>query len=468
MKKTIYSISLPLVLCALFLLAGNLSWAAEKGFRLPEYEKMVIENGLTVYLMEQHEVPLIYVNLLTPAGAVKDGKRNGLANLTADALLYGTEKLTKAQLEEQMDSLGVQYGSGAGLEAAFLVATFAAEDQDRLLAILADIITRPRFDAEVFAKRKKQILLQLEQLKERPSRLRLLYLHKLLYGNHPYGNPRRGTRAAVRGLSIDDVKSFYQSQYKPADSAIAVVGDFRIADMKKKIRKLFGAWKNPGHAPKMQEKAIPGITKPRVLLVNKENATETQIMIGSFGYKQGHPDFVPVNIINTLLGGRFTSWLNDELRISAGLTYGASSYFISYKNSGVFAVRTNTPTATTEKALDLAFEVLGRLHKPGVDSKTLESAKNYEKGQFPPQYERMSSLGRALTNMFLYGYDESFVNDFEKNVDRMDREKAGKVIGQHFPAKNHQIILIGKASAIRGIAKKYGEVVEKEMSETDF
>ncbi|MCI0471727.1 MAG: insulinase family protein, partial [Candidatus Aminicenantes bacterium] len=142
---------------------------AETIFRLPQYEKFVMKNGLTVYLMEQHEVPLVNVSAAVPAGAVKDNDKYGLAFLTAEALLFGTKSYTKSQIEEKLDFLGAFYNTGADAETANITASFAAKDMDTVMPILKEIIADPIFDEKEFDKRKKRLLLELEQEKERPE-----------------------------------------------------------------------------------------------------------------------------------------------------------------------------------------------------------------------------------------------------------------------------------------------------------
>ena len=164
--------------------------------------------------------------------------------------------------------------------------------------------------------------------------------------------------------------------------------------------------------------------------------------------------------MNTVLGGRFTSWLNDELRVNTGLTYGANSGFTPLKNGGTFRISTFTATKNTEAAIDKALEVFDRLHKTGIDEKALTSAKNYVKGQFPPNYETSGQLAGLLTTMFWYGFDESFINNFQKNVDELTVDKAKQIIAQYFPKNNLQFILVGKGEAIGKIAEKYGKVTE--------
>jgi predicted Zn-dependent peptidase len=206
----------------------------------------------------------------------------------------------------------------------------------------------------------------------------------------------------------------------------------------------------------------------RVLIVNKNDAKETTFLIGGKGINRNNSDFTEIQVINTILGDRFTSWLNEELRINSGLTYGVRSMFVPYKNLGTFFISTFTSIENTEKAIDLALKVLNRLHTTGITDKVLNSAKSYIKGQFPPDYETSGELANLLTSMAFYGFDDSYINNFEKKVDEMTVARANEIVKKYFPKENLQFTVIGKASVIKDIVKKYGEIIEKEITADGF
>lgn len=442
--------------------------ASAQTFKVPPFQKVKLKNGLTVYLMEQHEVPLINVSVVFDAGAVQDGNRYGLANMTADALLFGSSKYTKAQLEEKAEYVGASLDTYAGKEVAKLSASFAVKDQELLFDIIQDVITRPTFDQAEFDKYKQRQLLQLIQQKESPRAVVNSYFNRFVYDTHPYANPITGTPSAVSAITAADVRQFYQRTYTTDRAAIAVVGDFNTVDMKKRITNLFGNWKTQtATSPKLTEPQV-SFASNRVLLINKDDARETTFVIGGKGITQNNPDYIPVTVVNTILGGRFTSWLNDALRVNSGLTYGAGSRFGTYRSSGTFAISTFTKVSTTTQAIDLALQVLDSLHRTGIDEKALESAKNYVKADFPPRYESASELASLLTDMFSLGFDESFINNFQKNVDGLTVAKTRQIIDQYFPRNNLQFVLIGKADAIRDKVKKYGVVTEREIKAEGF
>lgn len=447
----------------LLLALTTLSASAQNNFKVPKYEKFKLKNGLTVYLMEQHEVPLINVSAVFDAGSINDGDQYGLAALTADAVVFGTQKYTKSQIEEITDYVGANLSTMAGKEGASVRSSFAVKDQDKLFDVIQQVIMYPVFDATEFDKHKQRTLLELAQAKESPRSVIGNYFNGFVFDKHPYATPTGGTKSTVDKITVQDVKKFYQGNYTSGKGAIAVVGDFKTADMKKRITALFGDWKTA--EARMIKRVVPELNfdKSRVLLVNKDDARETTFYIGGKGIPYSSPDYIPVLVVNTVLGGRFTSWLNDALRVNSGLTYGASSRFSRYKMAGTFVISTFTKNSTTVPAVDMALDVLDSLHKTGIDDKVLASAKAYVKGDFPPDYESSGALAGLLTDMFIYNFDENFINTFQAKVDGLTTAQAKSIIEQYFPKDKLQFVMVGKASEIKEHVKKYGEVSEKQI-----
>ncbi len=459
--------NLKLNLLTLLLLFSVISFAGN--FKLPAYEILKLDNGLTVYLMEQHEVPLIYVSALIPCGAIYDGDKNGLAFLTSESLLFGTKNYTKKQIEETFEFYGASISTSASTEFIKVNASFAKQDQEKLLPIFQDIILNPTFSDDEFDKRKQRLLVELDQAKESPRQVIGAYFNRFVFADNEFGNPVKGTKASVSEISSDDLLNYYKTFFDPASSAIAIAGDFDTKEMKKKMSDLFQPWiieKKSSVTPIM----IPNLdfNKNRVLLINKNDANETTFMIGGKGISRSSSDFTEIQVINTILGDRFTSWLNEELRINSGLTYGVRSAFVPYKNTGTFLVSTFTGSENTAKAIDLALQVMNRLHTTGITEKVLNSAKSYIKGQFPPDYETSGALANLLTSMFYYVFDDSYINNFEKKVDGMTVTRANEIAKKYFPKDNLQFVIVGKTSEIKDTVKKYGEITEKEITADGF
>jgi predicted Zn-dependent peptidase len=442
--------------------------AGAADFRLPAFDTVTLQNGLTVYLMERHEVPLISVRAVVKAGAVNDAKQPGLSNLTGDALLLGSKQHNKKSIDEAFDFRGARLAGGAGTESSTVQANFARADTAALLPLFAEIVQQPSFDDAELGKLRDRKVNGLKQAKEAPRNVVGNYYRAMLFGESPYAIPAGGTVSSVGALKQSDVQRYYQQYYRPDNAAIIVVGDFQAAEMRKQIESLFGAWQASGPAPAAQDNGKVRADKARVWLVNKPDAIETTFLIGGAGIARNDPDYVPLQVLNTIIGGRFTSWLNDELRVNSGLTYGARSEFATLSQTGTFAISSFTALPKTEAALALAHKTYQRLWDKGIDKATLESAKAYVKGQFPPRYETGEQLAALLGDMYASQVGREQIDNFMRDVDSLTPERAKALVDKHFPRNNLQTVLVGKAEAIRGIAAQYGDVTELQITADGF
>ena len=452
----------------IFISTGSLAAAETGGFRMPDYTTVTLENGLTVNLMPQREVPLITVNAVVRAGAVNDTTA-GLANLTANGLLLGADGKSKLEIEQMVDFLGADISASAGKEGSYVSARFMSRNRDTMLPLIRSVMLKPEFDTAEFEKLKQREIADLSRAKESPRSVISRYFDKLVFQEHPYGNASSGNSESLAKITAGDLKAFHAHFYQPANIAINIVGDFDVKEMRAEIENLFKDWKNRGSIEQPDlTAALPSLSGNRVLLVDKSDAKESTFYIGGKGISRDNPDYVGLSVINTILGGRFTSWLNDELRVNAGLTYGARSGFNAYSAAGLFRISTFTKTSTTKETIDLALKTYARLWEQGIDQATLDSAKSYVKGQFPPRYETTSDLAALLSDMYLYGFDDSFINDFEANVDGLTLETSRRLVKNYFPQQDLQFVIVGNAAEISEIAAQYGEVSKVDITAVGF
>jgi zinc protease len=437
-------------------------------FSMPAYQQMTLDNGLTIYLMPQTEVPLITVNATIRAGAVND-TTSGVAQVTAASLMLGAAGKTKLEIEQEIDFLGASLSSGAGKEGSYLSADFMAKDADIMLPLIQSILLSPDFDATEFDKLRQRDIAGLGQSKESPRAVISRYYDKLIFADHPYGNATSGNSRSLAELNVSQLRAFHKSYYQPSNTAISVVGDFDATAMKAKLQQLFAKWQDTETVTRLSLKqGLPQLDSSNVLLVDKGDAVETTFLVGGMGISRDNPDFVGLTVVNTILGGRFTSWLNDELRVNAGLTYGARSGFSAYSAAGTFRISTFTKTGTTKETIDLALKTYNRLWEQGIDQATLDSAKAYVKGQFPPKYETSGQLAGLMSDMYLYGFDDTFINEFQAKVDGLTLQESKRLIDTYFPKDNLQFVIIGNAAKIAPIAKQYGTVKQVDIKDVGF
>lgn len=437
--------------------------------KLPSYKKVKLKNGLTVLLMEQREIPIVSFSFIVKAGSTADpvGKE-GVAGLTATLLRKGTKTRTSEQLSAELDFIGGQFGAGADYDFTSGRAEFLKKDLAKGLDLFVDAMLNPTFPADEVTKLLKQSIDGAKSAKDQAAGVIGDYFAAYLYGSHPYGRPTDGDEKSLANITRDDITKFYETYYTPSNSILAVAGDFATLEMEKLLTEKFGVWSDK-KAPAMSVPAPAAFAGKKLLLVDKPDSTQTYFHIGNLGIARTNPDRVYINVINTLFGGRFTSMLNDALRVSSGLTYGARSGFDQRKAAGPFAISTYTRNETTEKAIDLALEILKRLHEKGVSESDLKSAKNYIKGQFPPRIETTDQQAALLAELEFYGLDERDINEYYSKIDAMTLADAQRIIKQYFPLDNLVFVLVGKASEIETVAKKYAPKLDtKSINQPGF
>jgi predicted Zn-dependent peptidase len=458
------SIQFALALLAAVVVAAPLS-AQDGALKLPPYKKIALKNGLTLLLMEKHSVPIISFNLVVKAGSTFDpGGKEGAASLTAGLLRKGTASRSADQISTELDFIGGLLSAGADYDSTGGSAEFLKKDLSKGLDILADVILHPGFPQDEVTKLIKQRIDGIKSAKDRAQGVIGSYFNAYLFGSHPYGRPVGGTEKSLAAISREDVTGFYQTYYTPGNAMLAVCGDFNSAEMEKLLGEKFDSWQ-PRQAPSASLPVSAPVEGKRLLLVNKPDSTQTYFRIGNTGISRTDPDRVLVGVINTLFGGRFTSMLNTELRVNSGLTYGAGSSFERRKLPGAFVISTYTSNKTTEKAIDLALDVLRRLHEKGITEEELKSAKNYIKGQFAPTIETTDQLAALMTQLEFYGLDKGEIDDYYARIDAMTLADSRRVIRQHFPLDNLVFALIGKADEIESIVRKYAPKLDKKSIE---
>jgi zinc protease len=423
--------------------------------RLPTHEKVVLKNGLTLLLMEKHGVPLVSIAAIVQTGASADpAGQEGLASTTAGLLRKGTKGRTAQQFSADLDYIGGSFGADAGEDYTSVNAEFLTKDLARGLELYCDALLRPTFPTEETEKLLAQSLDGIKTAKDSPASVILEYYKGYLYEKHPYGRSDGGTEVSLKKIQRDSVVKFYETYYAPGNTILAVAGDFNAAEMRRKLEEALGGW------PARQ---VPAISIPtpaasngrRLLLVNKVDATQTYFAIGNVGTAANDPDRVTNRVVNLIFGGQFTSMLNEALRVESGLTYMAESFFDTRKKAGPFVIFSYTRNETTAKALDVALEVLKKLHKDGISAEKLSSAKTYIKGQFPPAMETSAQLAQLIARNEFYGLNDDEVNQLEAKLDAVTPEMARQAIQKHFPGDDLVFVLIGKASEIGPSVKKY-------------
>jgi zinc protease len=443
------------ILASVFTVLACASFVCAQGIHLPPHEKIALKNGLTLLLMQKQGVPIINLYAIVKAGAAADPSgQAGLASITAGLLRKGTKSRTAQQFAADIDFIGGSFDASADSDFTAISAEFMTKDLDRGFDLFSDALLRPIFPQAEVDKLLAQSLDGVKAAKDQPDAVLGPYYMGYLFGANPYGRPEGGDDLSLKRIQRDAIVKFYEAYYTPGNTVLAVSGEFDPAAMKKKLEDILGAW-SAKTSPAVTIPAAMTVKGKRLLLIDKPDATQTYFAIGNVGTTVTDPDRVAIRVVNTVFGGRFTSLLNEALRVESGYSYGAEAEFDLRKMPGAFLIASFTKNETTVPAIDLALKVLDEFRKNGLTLDQLASAKSYIKGQFPPALETSGQLARRIALNEFYGLGDDEVNELAARIDAVTPEIARRVIDKHYPEDNLVFVLIGKASEIGPQVKKY-------------
>ena len=452
----------------LLIAAANLSAQVH----LPEYTHEVLPNGAVLDVIPRRGVPLTSLHVIVKGGAESDpAGKGGLASITADLLRRGTRARTADQFSDELDFMGASFNTRVGPQATLLSLQFLSKDTDRALDLMTDSLLRPTFpEAEV----KKALAERIEgakALKDEPSAAAAAYFQAFFFGpQHPYAHRAEGDEISLARVSRTDIAAYHSRMYAGRNLIIVAAGDFDPASMHSRLVHAFGEAPAGAAYAWLKDPAPGGAGAARVLLVDKAGASQTYFWIGNAGITRTHPDRVAVWLVNTMFGGRFTSLLNEALRVNSGLSYGARSRVDENRLTGRVALFSFTRTEDTAKAIDLALDVLKRLREQGLTAGQLASTKAFLKGMFPTErLETSDQLAAMLGEIELFGLTRSEVDSLFARIDAVTLEQANAAAKKYFGSGELVFTLLGDAAKIRDSVRKYApSMVEVPIAKPGF
>jgi zinc protease len=445
------------VLALLLALAGVAR--AHEALEVPPVTRTTLENGLRVVVAEYRELPLVELTVLVGAGAAQDPPgREGLAALTAATLTRGTKRLDALALARAIEGLGARIDAVPGTAGTIVTAEFLAKDFTAGLDLVRQVLLEPAFGRDEVRRAREEQAAGIVAALENASAVADKCYAGLLYGAHPYGRPVEGRSTTVPKLGRGDVEDFHQRWYRPNDTILVLVGDVGAAEAAARVREAFGAWRARPDAVPVRAAAPAPLATRRLLLVDKPDATQTQIRLGNVALARRDPDYLPATVANTVLGGGFTSRLIEELRVKRSLTYSAWSAFVARLGGGDFRLGTFTKGPTSAETLALALQVEGdfRIHPP--DGKALDKAKAYLRGQFPLKLESPDALAARLAEIEFQGLPQDELTTYSSRVAAVTPAEVARVAERWMPPPDRvAIVVVGKAAEIRDqLAARFG------------
>ena len=416
---------------------------------LPPIVKRTLTNGLSVWIVEMHKVPLVDVTLLVKSGAAADpAGKHGVANVTADMLDEGAGTKSALDIADAIAFLGGSLGTSSDWDSSVVRLHLPVAKLDEGLGVMGDVALRPTFAQTEFDRLKKTRLTSILQGRDNASTLANLAFAKVLFGEpHRYGAPIGGTEGTLAKLTMADLKDFHARAFQPANAQLIVVGDVTAATVLPKLEKQFGTWKNTGPVAKPTVQPTPPPGQRTVYLVNKPGAAQSQIRIGIIGVSRSTPEFFALDVLNTILGGSFTSRLNQNLREVHGYAYGASSSFSMRAMPGPFTASAGVQTDKTTESLREFFKELDAIREP-IPAGDLERGKNYQALGFPSSFETLSGMAGELTSMALYALPETFFNEYVPKIQAVTTAQAQAAAQKYIVPEKLAIVVVGDLAKI--------------------
>ena len=415
---------------------------------LPPIVTRQLANGLRLMIVEQHELPLAdFVLIIGSGGTADPAGKTGVANLTAAMLREGTTTRKSLDIADQTSFLGISLFPQASWESSTLSLHTPTAQLDSALALFADVALHPSFPANEFERIKKNRLTELLQLRDQGPAIANLVFPAILYGNaHPYGSPLIGTEATVTPLTTADLQSYYQANFKPNNATLIVVGDVNPNQVEQKISSLLGGWQR-GDVPQLTYGEPPKSSATTIYLVDKPGAAQSSFRIGAVGVPRSTKDYFALTVMNTILGGSFTSRLNQNLREARGYTYGAASRFDMRRAAGPFTASAEIVSAKSDSALLEFMKELNGIRQ-SVPGDELSRAKRYLQLQLPGNFETTQQIAAALVPVALYGLPLDYYNNYVQNIEAVTQADVARVAQQYINPGSLAIVIVGDRKTI--------------------
>jgi zinc protease len=426
-------------------------------FRFPTFHRQRLSSGLELILAPRRRAPLVEALLLLPAGGERNPtRRPGLSALTAALLDEGTAQHSGLELALELERLGASLSTGADWESGQVALSVLARDLERGLERLAEVALTPTFPAPEVERLRAQWLAELHRRRDQPAALADEAFAAELFAGSPYRHLLRGNEAALRAVARDEIEEFHAGGYRPRGSCLIVGGGFDEAQLPAIVERFFGRWRPAG--PEPPPRLDDGTERHRrVVIVDLPHATQTELRIGHPGVPRSDPDRTRLGLLNAVLGGKFTSRLNLNLRERHGYTYGVSSRFVDRRGRGPFLVAT---AVATEVAGAAAAEILGeiaRLREEPVGAEELVESRDYLSGVFPYTLQTVHGVLARLADLAVHGLPD---DHFERALEEIDATSADDLLElarRHLAPEGAAIVACGPAAQLRTRLEPFGE-----------
>jgi zinc protease len=427
----------------------------EPKLHLPTPTTFALANGVKVYLIEEHELPVVSASLVTLAGGEKNPTdKPGLASFAARLLTEGTATRSSTELANATAQIGASLGSSASMDSAAVSVSALSNNTAPAFELLSDVALHPAFKAEEVERIRKQRLVAILQEGDEPIASTLRVANHVLYGDQPYGFQAIGTTASVKAITQADLKGYWASHYGPKEAALIFAGDLTEGEARKLAEKYFGGWSN---AEVSESAALPTPPAPparKIVIVDKPGSPQTTLIAFGLGAPRNTPDHAAIEEMNSVLGGLFSSRINMNLREKNGFTYGAFSGFFFYRGGGPFYAGAQVRTDVTAPAAKELFAELNRIHTDPATPEELKLAKDSSLRSLPADFETVGNEAGLMAELFVYNLPTDYFQKLPARFEAVTAADVAKAATEYIHPDNLIVMAVGDKAKIQGDLEK--------------
>jgi zinc protease len=422
----------------------------EAPFVFPEIRRNRLENGLRIWTIEHRAVPLVSVMVLLPIGSAADpAGSHGVAAVTADLLDEGAGDLDALALHDALGRTGAQFDTEVGQDATALSLTVLEHRAARGMALLADMIVRPRLEPHDFDRVRELRVNRLIQMRDMPPALAERAFARLLYGEHPYGHMAIGTEASLGAMRPDDVSAFHTRFYAPSNTTVIVAGSASHDRLAALAEKAFGDWPIGGGAWRPEVDGVPPSPDGRLALLHRPGAAQSELRVGHVSEARSTPDYHALIALNMVLGGQFVSRLNMKLREEKGYTYGARTSFDFRRGRGPFALHASVQSDATSDAIhEILLEMAAIRGERPVTRAELELGRAALTRGYPRNFETADQVSRSAAQLALYDLPDDYFTTFVPRVLALDEADLTRAAATHIDPSRLVTVIVGDRETI--------------------
>jgi zinc protease len=421
---------------------------------LPAAQSFNLANGLSVILVEQHDLPIVVAHLLVLNGSDANPiDKPGLASFTSEMLPEGTQRRTSTQIADDAAQIGAALRALTVSDESIVDIRTLKPNVDAAFDLLSDVALHPTFDPGEIERVRKLRETDILQIQDDPEQLAIGVLHKMIYGpGHPYGYRDDGTIAATHATTRDDLLQMWQRGYAPGNAALVLTGDLTPSEARTLAEKYFGNWTST--SSRHEPPAVENKTSRGVYIVDKPGAPQTFVLLGTLGVPRSTPDYVPLEVMNNILGGLYSSRINSNLREKHGYTYGSFSFFVYHRAAGLFAAGGGLRTDVTGPAVQEMFNELGNIRSSAPTDEELKLAKGAFSQSLAGRFESGEQTANTVGELFIYRLPLDYYRQLPASIGAVTSEDVQRMANKYIHPESAVVVGAGDRAKIEDQLKK--------------